>query len=196
MDACVFTSYMTMIVNGNNTKDFKVERGLRQDDPLSPFLFVILMEGLTRLMEKAVDLGVYRGFNYGENYYVHILQFANDTIIFRDGSNDNLWGFKAILRGFKLMTGLKINMCKSNIYGINLSDGILSMASSFLTCGIRAIPFKFLGVKVGDSPMKVAIWRDVIKNVSSRLSKWSAKFLSLGGRVVLINSILNMRMIQ
>lgn len=88
------------------------------------------------------------------------------------------------------MTGLKINMCKSNIYGINLSGGILSMVYSFLTCGIGVIPFKFWGVKVADSPRNVAIWRDVIKNVSTRLSKWRGKVLSLGGRVMLINSIL------
>lgn len=120
-----------------------------------------------------------------------ILYFVDDTIIFGDGRNDNLWCLKAIFRGFKLMSGLKVNLCKSNIYNANINDRSLSMASSFLTCGIGVLPFKFFGVKVGDNSRKVALWKYVIRNMRSRLSKLTSKFLSIGRRVVLINSVLN-----
>ncbi|XP_058753770.1 uncharacterized protein LOC131626954 [Vicia villosa] len=45
MESCIFTSHMSMLVNGSATKEFKVQRGLRQGDLISPFLFVIAMEG-------------------------------------------------------------------------------------------------------------------------------------------------------
>ncbi|XP_058732868.1 uncharacterized protein LOC131604449 [Vicia villosa] len=73
---------MAIMVNGSCTDDFKAERGLGQGDPLSPLLFIIKMEGLICLMEKAVALGEYRGFQFEENNSVDILNFADDTIIF------------------------------------------------------------------------------------------------------------------
>ncbi|KAK2445690.1 hypothetical protein QL285_016592 [Trifolium repens] len=57
MRACIFDSTMSVLVNGSPTVDFKVARGLRQGDPLSPFLFLIVVEGLAGLMRRAVDIG-------------------------------------------------------------------------------------------------------------------------------------------
>lgn len=63
MKACVFTNSMLVLVNGGVTKDFVVERGLRQEGPLSPFLFVMAAEGLTRLVKRAVEIGEYVDFH-------------------------------------------------------------------------------------------------------------------------------------
>lgn len=191
MEAIVFTSSMAILVNRSNTRDFKVERGLRQGDPLSPLLFVIVIEGLTCLMEKASSIDEYRGFSYGDNNEVNNLHFADDIIILGDGDEQNLWTLKSILRGFELMVGLKINFNKSNIYGINLDAVNFQMSSTFLSCGIGSAPFKFLGVTVSDSPRKLNMWKDVVKDIRRRLDNWRGRFLSIGGRVVLINSVLN-----
>src|SRR4051812_31771019 len=137
------------------------------------------MEGLTKLMEKAVMLDEYKRFNFGDNNVVDILHFADDTIILGDGSDQNLWSLKAILRGFELMAGLKVNFGKSNIYGINLFERRLRLSSNFLSCGIGATPFKFLGVMVGDSPRKTGMWKEVIRNIRRRLDKWRGRFLSI-----------------
>lgn len=58
---------------------------MRQGDLLSPFLFVIMMEGLTRLTNMVVDIGEYFGFCLNEDVSIDILQFADDTIIIGDG---------------------------------------------------------------------------------------------------------------
>lgn len=60
LEASMFVSYVEVIMKGSTTDDFTAERGLRQGGPISPFLFVLVMEGMTRLMEKAVDMGNYR----------------------------------------------------------------------------------------------------------------------------------------
>ncbi|PNX92795.1 ribonuclease H, partial [Trifolium pratense] len=60
MEACIFNSSMSVLLNGSPTEDFQVGKGLRQGDPLSPFLFFIAAEGLTGLMHKAVELGKFK----------------------------------------------------------------------------------------------------------------------------------------
>ncbi|MCH89974.1 LINE-1 reverse transcriptase like, partial [Trifolium medium] len=79
--ACVFQSSMSVLVNGSPTEDFRVGKGLRQGDPLSPFLFLFVAEGLTGLMPKAVDSNLFHGYKVSNNILFHTLQFADDTII-------------------------------------------------------------------------------------------------------------------
>ncbi|MCI07590.1 LINE-1 reverse transcriptase like, partial [Trifolium medium] len=62
--ACVFQSSMSVLVNGSPTADFCVGKGLRQGDPLSPFLFLIVAEGLSGLMSKAVDNKRFHGYKF------------------------------------------------------------------------------------------------------------------------------------
>lgn len=67
----------------------------------------------------------------------------------------------------------------------------MNIVVAFLACGIGSFPFKFLGVMVEDSPRKLKMWKHVVRNVKSRLDKWKGRFISIGGRVVLINSFFN-----
>ncbi|XP_058726325.1 secreted RxLR effector protein 78-like [Vicia villosa] len=78
MESSIFTNYMSVLVNGSATKEFKVQRGLRQGDPMAPFLFVLAMESLTALTKKSVEVGDFKPFKYGVNDFVDILQFADD----------------------------------------------------------------------------------------------------------------------
>ncbi|PNX95639.1 cysteine-rich receptor-like protein kinase, partial [Trifolium pratense] len=125
MRACIFESSMSILVNGSPTADFKVGRGLRQGDPLSPFLFLIVAEGLTGLMRKAVELGKFKGYRINDDIQYPILQFADDTILMGDGSWDNFWTIKTLLRSFELVSGLKINFVKSKLYGLNVDSRIM-----------------------------------------------------------------------
>ncbi|XP_058783774.1 uncharacterized mitochondrial protein AtMg01250-like [Vicia villosa] len=186
MDSCVFTSHMSVLVNGSVTKDFKVQRGLRQGDPISPFLFVLAMEGLTALTKKSVEVGDFMPFKYGLEDYVDILQFADDTIIIGEPTCDNLWSMKVLLRGFELVSGLKINFHKSNFFGVHIGDWLLNSATSFLSCKKGSFPFKFLGIWISDCGRRKRVWKDVVDNIKSRLSRWKGRNISIGGRVTLI----------
>lgn len=66
MEFVVFSSSMSVLVNGSPTTNFQVTRGLRQGDPLSPFLFTIVGEGLSCMMRPAMDRGLYKGFKINE----------------------------------------------------------------------------------------------------------------------------------
>ncbi|PNX97198.1 cysteine-rich receptor-like protein kinase, partial [Trifolium pratense] len=191
MKACIFESSMSVLVNGSPTAEFKVNKGLRQGDPLSPFLFLIAAEGLTGLVKKAVDIGNFHGFKINDNLQFQILQFADDTMLIGKGSWDNVWTIKSILRGFELVSGMKINFVKSKLYGINVGERFLEAASNFLLCKSESIPFKFLGLPVGANPRSLNTWKPVVESMTKRLSGWNGRHLSIGGRVTLINSVLS-----
>ena len=61
-----------MLVNGSPTDEFSLERGLRQDDPLSTFLFLLVAEGLDIMMKVMVDNNIFTGYNIGASNPVAI----------------------------------------------------------------------------------------------------------------------------
>jgi hypothetical protein len=191
MRACIFNSSMSVLVNGSPTEDFKVGRGLRQGDPLSPFLFLIVAEGLAGLMRRAVAIGKFKGYQVSDNIQFQMLQFADDTIILGEGTRDNLWTIKTLLRSFELVSDLKINFIKSKLYGVNVVPSFLEVGSAFLSCRSDTLPFKFLGIPVGANPRRRATWKSIVEKMEKRLSSWSSRHLSYGGRVTLINSVLS-----
>ncbi|XP_058766609.1 uncharacterized protein LOC131640215 [Vicia villosa] len=158
MDGSIFSSDMSVLINGSITKDFKVEKGLHQGDLLSPFLFVLVTEVLTTLMRKTIAIGDFRGFKINDVEEVSMLQFADDTIILAEGDIANLWSMKSILRVFELMSGLRLNFHKSNIYGINVGEW------------------------VGDSPRKLSMWRDLILALKNRITVWKRVHLNIAVR--------------
>ncbi|GAU35431.1 hypothetical protein TSUD_375210 [Trifolium subterraneum] len=156
MKACIFNSSMSVLINGSPTEDFTVGKGLLQGNPLSPFLFLLAAKGLTGMVNKAVEIGKFVGFKVSDSIQFQILQFADDTILMGDCSWDNIRTIKSILRGFELVSGLKINFVKSKLYGINMETNILEAAATYLDCSHDSIPFNFLGIPVGANPRRQA----------------------------------------
>ena len=100
MRTCIFSSTMSVLVNGSPTDDFVVGKGLRQGDPLALFLFHIAAKGLTRLTRKAAETGVFRGFKVKEDLIYDILQYADDTILIGEGTWANFVEYKNYFRMF------------------------------------------------------------------------------------------------
>ncbi|MCH95804.1 RNA-directed DNA polymerase (Reverse transcriptase) [Trifolium medium] len=124
-------------------------------------------------MRKAVQLGYFKGIKIGDpNIVVSHLQYVDDTLFIGEACVENLWCMKAILRWFELISGLKVNFYKSKLFGINLEDGFLDLAASFLKCKIGIFPFIYLGLPVGANPRRQSTWKPVIEVVKNRLSSW------------------------
>jgi len=74
---------VSILVNGSPTEEFKLKRGLRQGDPLAPFLFIIVAEGLSGLMREAKSASMFKGVEVGsQTVQVDLLQFVDDTLFF------------------------------------------------------------------------------------------------------------------
>lgn len=105
---------MSILVNGSPTDEFYLTRGVRQGDPLSPFLFLIAAEGLNILVKEASNCGIFKGVKVGrENVVVSHLQYADDTIFFGDWSRSNACNLMGILKCFEGVSGLRVNLNKS-----------------------------------------------------------------------------------
>ncbi|KAK2385146.1 hypothetical protein QL285_072415 [Trifolium repens] len=193
--ACVFAGNLSVLVNGSPTGEINIQRGLKQGDPLAPFLFLIVAEGFSGVMRKAVELGWFRGLSVGSDpvHPVHVshLQYADDTICIGEATVENLWSLKAILRGFEMTSGLKVNFWKSGLCGLNVTPIFMEMACNFLNCRLGTIPFKYLGLQIGANPKCVSTWDPLLEHLRKRLFSWRNKYISLGGRIVLINAVLN-----
>lgn len=81
MKECISSARVSVLVNGSPSDEFCPQRGLRQGDPLSPFLFNVVVEGLNILVKRAKELGIIKGVEVGSRRInVSHLQFADDTL--------------------------------------------------------------------------------------------------------------------
>ena len=90
--ACVTFVHFSVLVDGSPEGFFGSSYGLRQGDPLSSFLFLLIMEVLSIILKKAEENNIIWGFHVGAmnsvGVWLSLWLFANDTIIFRDASRE------------------------------------------------------------------------------------------------------------
>lgn len=175
MKACVFGGNMSILVNGTPTatEEICIQRGLKQGDPLAPFLFPLVAEGFSGLMRNAVNSNSFKGFDFRNNgLVVSHLQYADDTLCIGEASVENLWTLKALLRCFEMMSGLKVNFAKSCLIGVNVEREFMEAACNFMNCREGSLPFKHLGLPVGANPRSASSWEPLLECLHKRLNSW------------------------
>ncbi|KAI3775666.1 hypothetical protein L1987_45415 [Smallanthus sonchifolius] len=181
----------SVLVNGSPTFEFGCGKGIRQGDPMSPFLFIIVMEALSCMLRRACDTGSFHGvcLPNGGLIVSHLL-YADDAMVMGEWSQYNFKALKRILRIFHLCSGLRINLHKSSLFGLgkNMEDVVIQ--ASDMGCRSGETPFKYLGILVGANMSRISSWEPVVEVFKKRLSRWKANILSMGGRVILIKSVL------
>ena len=133
LKTCVSTVRFSVLVNGSPTGFFGSSRGLRQGDPLSPLLFLLIMEVLSRILKKTEERGFIQGFHVGPvnstGIQVSHLLFADDTILFCDASKEQILSIRLVLNCFQAFIGLKVNVGKSEIVPIGEVRNIQHLAN-------------------------------------------------------------------
>uniref|UniRef100_A0A803PIR5 Reverse transcriptase domain-containing protein n=1 Tax=Cannabis sativa TaxID=3483 RepID=A0A803PIR5_CANSA len=166
--------------------NFKGSRGLRQGDPVSPFLFTLVVDVLGRMIDQAVNSSIFLEFLVGKDkVHVNHLQFANDTLLF---ANDeaSLQILTRIVGAFCAVLGLKVNMNKSQVLGISMYESVVALCASQIGCEVGNWPMSYLGIPLGGSPRKKLFWAPVLEKCAKKPNGWKASFLSRGGRLTLV----------
>ncbi|GJR66188.1 putative RNA-directed DNA polymerase [Tanacetum coccineum] len=189
--ACLSSASISVLVNGSPTTEFKIERGVRQGDPLSPFLFLIVSEALQVMVLEACNKGIFSGLSLAENgANISLLQYADDALFFGEWSKSNATNLIHILDCYHEVSGLKVNLSKSCLYGVGVPSSEIVSLARFIKCSHDSLPFTYLGLPVGKDMKKSANWNGMIDRFSKKLSNWKANLLSIGGRLTLVKSVL------
>ncbi|KAJ0612656.1 putative RNA-directed DNA polymerase [Helianthus annuus] len=188
---CLRSGKGSVMVNDSPTCEFPFKRGLRQGDPLSPFLFIIAMQVLDMFMKRALDLGLFHGIKLpnGGPIISHLC-YADDVIFIGEWSMHNVVSLNRFLRCLFLVTGLKVNHHKCRLYGLGVDGQEVIQMAQALKCGVGAFPFSYLGVPIGANMKRKIHWQPVVEKFNKRLSSWKARNLSFAGRVTLAKAVL------
>ncbi|XP_017630561.1 uncharacterized protein LOC108473488 [Gossypium arboreum] len=154
---CVSIVRAAILVNGSSTNGFNFRKALRQRDPISPFLFILVTKVLHLLLEKVEMLGLIVGVQgvILDQMVLH-LQFTDDTILFLKAEERVVENMKSILRCFEIFLGLSINFKKSCIVGFGVNEEFLYRIAALCKCKIGVLPICYLGLPLGADSRKVA----------------------------------------
>ncbi|KAA3486163.1 reverse transcriptase [Gossypium australe] len=145
---CVSSVSYSVCLNGLESDWFSPSRGLRQGDPLSPFLFIIYAEGFSTLLEDAKHRGCMGGATIGkERLAINHLFFADDCIFFGDASRDGAMSVRGIIREYEQCAGQKVNYEKSLVFfGSNVNEEVKEDITALLGVRVASSPEKYLGL--------------------------------------------------
>ncbi|GKA15791.1 RNA-directed DNA polymerase, eukaryota [Tanacetum coccineum] len=180
----------SILVNESPSSEFPFYCGLKQGDPLAPFLFILIMESLHISFSRAAKEGFFNGIQINETTNISHLFYADDAVFIGEWSDSNMENIVKILKCFFLASGLKINIQKSQVLGVGVPRTRVIQAASKIGCAVLKSPFRYLSVMVGDRMSRKSAWADTVQKLRSRLSKWKVKTLSIGGRLTLLKSVL------
>jgi mannosylglycoprotein endo-beta-mannosidase len=133
------------MLNGVPLQPIQHGRGLRQGDPLSPLLFILSIDPLNRLLQKATDRGLLSKLN-GRAVRFRTSMYADDTIIFLKPMVKDVSNLKLLLENFGLVIGLQTNLQKTSVSAISCSDIDLDELLTRLPVARAHFPIKYLGL--------------------------------------------------
>jgi len=186
------SSKSAVILNGVPSPWINCKRGLRQGDPLSPYLFLLVADTLQALIKSKPGLIRHP---IAPSLGCVTLQYADDTLIVMRGEPQDVIHLKETLQMFSNATGLNINYHKSTIVPLNLSSSALQTCVQQLQCRVDSFSQNYLGLPLSATKLPVAAFNPYIARTDAFLSSWQASLLNKMGLVVMINSVLDSQLV-
>eukprot|EP00253_Pinus_taeda_P016658 PITA_16658 len=157
----VSRAFFSIMLNGGPIQPFLPSRGIRQGDPLLPFLFVTMVEGLRRSLFEAIQMNHLKGIKaMHQGPTVMHQQFVDDTM----------------LMGTPIVKEAR-TFSKRNL-------------SKILKIQRNSLPTKYLGIPLSEYAPKAANWEDLLNKMKAILSSWTHRSLNMANRLVLVKSVL------
>lgn len=189
---CISSASFSIPINGAASGFFHVEHGLRQGFPLSPLLFLLNMEGRSRLIKKAHERGDLGGVQISNMTTLSHLLFVDDVLIFINGYFHDSYVFKNILSLFCKATGMEPNFGKSTIICVTCLQNEERYASQHFDFVRQELDegLKYLGFRLKPNGYRIIDWVWLIAKIERRINIWQQEWLSRAGRFTLIKSVL------
>ncbi|GKC31017.1 RNA-directed DNA polymerase, eukaryota [Tanacetum coccineum] len=129
INSCLKSAKGSVLVNGSPTPEFQFHKGLKQGDPLSPFLFILTMESLHLSFKRVMNAGLFTGIPLDNSLTISHLFYADDAIFVGKWDTSNIKIILNVLKCFHMASGLLININKSKLIGIVIHSKDMSICS-------------------------------------------------------------------
>ncbi|XP_013668888.1 uncharacterized protein LOC106373226 [Brassica napus] len=189
---CISTVTYSFLINGSSRGKVIPSRGIRQGDPLSPYIFILCSEVLSGLCNKSQADGTIQGIQVarGSPRINHLL-FADDTMFFLKADKASTIALKAIITKYEVESGQSINREKSSItFSRKAPAELKRMIHNILQIHKEGGVGKYLGLPEQFGRRKRDIFSSVVERIKQKASSWSNRHLSPAGKLVMVQSVL------
>lgn len=189
---CVTTVSYSLLINGEPSRKFKPSCGLKQGDPLSPYLFILVMEAFSRLITHVEAQGLLEGIkiSHSSPSISHIF-FADDSLLFFKANPQSCASIKNIIKEFSSLSGEVINFSKSVImFSPNTPQKFKRYLRSIIGTQSSEEVGKYLGNDIEVDDRSSTKFQQVVDKVRKKVGDWSSLTLSHVGKILFINAIL------
>ena len=150
---CVKTVNYSIVVNGQISQSFEAAKRLRQGDPMSPFLFAIAMEYISRLLKKLKDDKQFKYHPRCSKLDITHLCFPDDLLLFARRDLESVKAIQLCFSQFSQALGLQANLNKSSIYSGGVQMEVRQQIVQQFGYNMEELPFKYLGVPLSTKKM-------------------------------------------
>lgn len=172
----------SILISGIPSTTFNASRGIRQGDPLSPFLFILAAEGLGRYFKREQRERKIKGLRlWGSNLPITHQQFVDDIMLFCEPTIKEAKGIKRILDLFMEASGMEVNKDKSCTFVFNTLESVKSHLTRTLGFRQGELPTKYLGNQIDIHPTRMVNWQQVIEKLKNKMASWSFRTLNIAG---------------
>lgn len=180
---CISTTSYSIAFNGELIGFFHGKKGIRQGDPISSHLFALVMDVLAKKLDHGALYGRFIPHPKCKAPLITHLSFADDVLIFFDGSLPSLEGIIQILDEFKVTSGLGINRLKTSLF-IDGGDFELNrMISDQFGVSHGSLPVRYLGVPLTSQKLRTQDYQPLLDKLLRRFNAWSVRHISFAGRL-------------
>lgn len=191
INTILHSATLSISVNGKQNGYFHCKRGVRQGDPLSPLLFCIAEDVLSRNISKLVEQGkleLIKGTRYVQ-VPSHSL-YADDIMIFCKGKISSIQAIMHLFQSYAAASGQFINPSKSTVYYRFISPSRIDHITNLIGFNKGSLPFTYLGVPIFKGKPKRIHLQPIANKIKYKLSAWKASLLSIARRVLLVKSVI------
>ncbi|GJU75969.1 RNA-directed DNA polymerase, eukaryota, reverse transcriptase zinc-binding domain protein [Tanacetum coccineum] len=172
-------------INGERVGYFEEGRGLRQGDPISPYLFTLVMEVLNLIIRKNIEENAEFKYHYGcKKLEITHLCFADDLLVFCHRDCKSVRIIKKSLDKFSSFSGLLPNMQKSTIFFRGLSNAEQQNILNIISFSVGKLPVRYLGVPLITKQISINDCKPLVNKVKTKINDWKNKSLSYAGSVI------------
>ncbi|KAL5558120.1 hypothetical protein UlMin_034331 [Ulmus minor] len=190
--ACVTSVYYSLLINGEKLGLINPSRGLRQGDPLSPYLFLLCAEGLSFIIHMYERNGKLQGMRCGSSGpNISYLFFTDDSLLFVEATPASCSAIKEVLSLYETASGQLMNYSKSAVcFGPSIGEDAIGRMVTILGVAQVKCHEYYLGLPCFSGKNKSRLFANIKDRVWNKLCGWKSKLLSAGGRETLTKAII------